>query len=285
MSDPTRRTAASSVAEAAPPAEPKPPRATGRAPISDLEIVKYYFNAACERIGLPDDVQEVLRTSYRETSVQIPVKLADGRIHVFQGYRVQHNGARGPYKGGLRYHPDVDLDEVRALAMLMTWKTAIVGIPYGGAKGGVNCPGDKLSRAGAAGRHALAARQDREGARPDARHHGARRQHQRPGDGVADGRVREAERPHAGDRDRQADRARGLLRPRVGHRPRPRLPVPRGGAEARPVALLDDRRDPGVRQRRVMGGPDPAPARGEDHRHLERRRGGSLRRGHRRRRS
>jgi glutamate dehydrogenase (NAD(P)+) len=107
--------------------------------------VKHYFDAACERIGLPDDVREVMRTSYRETTVQIPVKLSDGRIHVFQGYRVQHNGARGPYKGGLRYHPDVDLDEVRALAMLMTWKTAIVGIPYGGAKGGVNCPGDKLS--------------------------------------------------------------------------------------------------------------------------------------------
>jgi glutamate dehydrogenase (NAD(P)+) len=135
------------VAAPAPPAvEPaEPPRAPGRAPISDLETVKHYFDAACERIGLPDDVREVLRTSYRETTVQIPVKMADGRIHVFQGYRVQHNGARGPYKGGLRYHPDVDLDEVRALAMLMTWKTAIVGIPYGGAKGGVNCPGDKLS--------------------------------------------------------------------------------------------------------------------------------------------
>jgi glutamate dehydrogenase (NAD(P)+) len=135
------------VVEAAPPAtEPEAPaRSPGRAPISDLETVKHYFDAACERIGLPDDVREVLRTSYRETSVQIPVKLTDGRIHVFQGYRVQHNGARGPYKGGLRYHPDVDLDEVRALAMLMTWKTAIVGIPYGGAKGGVNCPGDKLS--------------------------------------------------------------------------------------------------------------------------------------------
>ena len=135
-----------SVAQATPPpADEQPTRAPGRARISDLEIVRHYFDAACERIGMPDDVQEVLRTSYRETSVQIPVKLADGRIHVFQGYRVQHNGARGPYKGGLRYHPDVDLDEVRALAMLMTWKTAIVGIPYGGAKGGVNCPGDKLS--------------------------------------------------------------------------------------------------------------------------------------------
>ena len=128
------------------PEEPAP-RAPGRAPSSDLETVKHYFDAACERIGLPDDVREVMRTSYRETSVQIPVRLGDGRIHVFQGYRVQHNGARGPYKGGLRYHPDVDLDEVRALAMLMTWKTAIVGIPYGGAKGGVNCAGDKLTPA------------------------------------------------------------------------------------------------------------------------------------------
>ena len=93
---------------------------------------------------MPDDVRDVLRTSYRETVVQIPVRFADGKIHVFKGYRVQHNGARGPYKGGLRYHPDVDLDEVRALAMLMTWKTAIAGIPYGGAKGGVNCRSDQL---------------------------------------------------------------------------------------------------------------------------------------------
>jgi glutamate dehydrogenase (NAD(P)+) len=80
----------------------------------------------------------VLRSSYREVQVQIPVKLSDDRIHVFAGYRVQHNGARGPYKGGVRFHPEVDLDEVRALAELMTWKTAIVGIPYGGAKGGIN---------------------------------------------------------------------------------------------------------------------------------------------------
>ena len=120
------------------------PQAPSRAPVSDLEIVKHYFDAACDRIGVPDDVRDVLRTAYRETVVQIPVRFADGKIHVFKGYRVQHNGARGPYKGGLRYHPDVDLDEVRALAMLMTWKTAIVGIPYGGAKGGVNCRSDQL---------------------------------------------------------------------------------------------------------------------------------------------
>jgi glutamate dehydrogenase (NAD(P)+) len=120
------------------------PQAPSKAPVSDLDIVKHYFDAACDRIGVPDDVRDVLRTSYRETVVQIPVRFADGKIHVFKGYRVQHNGARGPYKGGLRYHPDVDLDEVRALAMLMTWKTAIAGIPYGGAKGGVNCRSDQL---------------------------------------------------------------------------------------------------------------------------------------------
>src|SRR4051812_40585394 len=75
-----------------------------------------------------------------------PVRRTDGRIHVYAGYRVQHNGARGPYKGGIRYHPDVDLDEVRALAALMSWKTAIVGIPFGGAKGGVNCDPTQLTR-------------------------------------------------------------------------------------------------------------------------------------------
>jgi len=80
----------------------------------------------------------------REVQVQIPIKLDDGQIHVFSGYRVQHNSARGPYKGGIRYHPRVDFDEVRALAALMTWKTAIVDVPFGGAKGGVACPADEL---------------------------------------------------------------------------------------------------------------------------------------------
>jgi len=110
----------------------------GRAELSNHEIVRHYFAQAVERLGLRDDIAAVLCSSYREVQVQIPVKLSDGKIHVFAGYRVQHNGARGPYKGGVRFHPEVDLDEIRALAELMTWKTAIVGIPYGGAKGGVN---------------------------------------------------------------------------------------------------------------------------------------------------
>ena len=120
------------------------PAAGQRAEVSNYEIVNHYFGVAAERLGLRDDVAEVLRTSYREVQVQVPVTLSDGRIHTFSGYRVQHNGARGPYKGGLRFHPEVDLDEVRALAQLMTWKTAIAGIPFGGAKGGVNCPAETL---------------------------------------------------------------------------------------------------------------------------------------------
>jgi glutamate dehydrogenase (NAD(P)+) len=122
--------------------EPNPP---SRAEVSNYEIVTHYFDDAAERLGLRDDVAAVLKSSYREVQVQIPVVRDDGKIHVYSGFRVQHNGARGPYKGGVRFHPEVDLDEVRALASLMTWKTAIAGIPYGGAKGGVNCPAGDMS--------------------------------------------------------------------------------------------------------------------------------------------
>jgi glutamate dehydrogenase (NAD(P)+) len=115
------------------------------AEVSNWDIVSHYFDDAAERLAMSDEVAAVLRSSYREVQVQIPVVRDDGRLQVFSGYRVQHNGARGPYKGGVRFHPEVDLDEVRALASLMTWKTAIAGIPYGGAKGGVNCPAGEMS--------------------------------------------------------------------------------------------------------------------------------------------
>ncbi len=123
--------------------KPKPGQ---RAEVSNLEIVRHYFDIACDRIELRDDLRTVFWSPYREVTVQIPVKLADGKIHVYSGYRIQHNGARGPYKGGVRFHPEVDIDEVRALASLMSWKTAIAGVPFGGAKGGVNCPADELER-------------------------------------------------------------------------------------------------------------------------------------------
>ena len=141
-----------------------------RAEVSNYEIVSHYFGKAAERLELEDDIAGVLRSSYREVQVQIPVRQADGKIHVYSGFRVQHNGARGPYKGGIRFHPEVDLDEVRALAELMTWKTAVVGLPFGGAKGGVNVRPQAARQEGAADRGTLVHGQDREGARADARH-------------------------------------------------------------------------------------------------------------------
>lgn len=125
---------------------PPPEPAAAPAPeLSALETVNYNFAVAADHLGLDDDVRAILTSPYREVTVQIPVRLSDGHVHVFSGYRVQHNAARGPYKGGMRYHETVDIDEIRALASLMSWKTAIVDIPFGGAKGGVNCPGDRLT--------------------------------------------------------------------------------------------------------------------------------------------
>ena len=97
------------------------------------------FDAAARLLGLDDGMQKVLRSSSREVTVHIPVVLDDGRIEVFTGYRVQHSIARGPAKGGIRYAPDVSLDEVRALASWMTWKCAVTNIPFGGGKGGIIC--------------------------------------------------------------------------------------------------------------------------------------------------
>ena len=113
------------------------PRAA-RAKLSDLEVVKHHFDRAWEALGYEDDIRPIFWEPYREVSVQIPIKKKDGKTRVYHGYRIQHNGARGPYKGGVRFHPEVDIDEVRSLASMMTWKTAIAGVPYGGAKGGVN---------------------------------------------------------------------------------------------------------------------------------------------------
>lgn len=101
------------------------------------QAVTKYFEEAAEIIRLDGEMIPVLTSSYREVAAQIPVRRDDGSLLVLRGFRVQHNGARGPYKGGIRYHPTVDLDEVRALAALMTWKTALLDIPFGGAKGGI----------------------------------------------------------------------------------------------------------------------------------------------------
>src|SRR5881275_229821 len=104
------------------------------------------FDTAARRLGIEDGMRKVLRSPSREITVNIPVQMDDGRIEVFTGYRVQHSIARGPGKGGIRFAPDVTLDEVRALASWMTWKCAVVNIPFGGAKGGVICDPASLSR-------------------------------------------------------------------------------------------------------------------------------------------
>src|SRR5574340_331638 len=101
--------------------------------------VQAQLDAAARRLDLDPGIHKVLRECERELTVSIPVLLDDGSVDVFTGYRVQHSSARGPCKGGIRYHPDVDLDEARALAALMTWKCAVVNIPFGGAKGAVRC--------------------------------------------------------------------------------------------------------------------------------------------------
>ncbi|MEM2885072.1 MAG: Glu/Leu/Phe/Val dehydrogenase, partial [Thermoproteota archaeon] len=96
-------------------------------------------------LKLDPDLHEILKQPKRALTVSVPIRMDDGSVKVFTGYRVQHNDARGPYKGGLRYHPDVTLDEVKALAMLMSWKCAVVDIPYGGAKGAVVCNPKEMS--------------------------------------------------------------------------------------------------------------------------------------------
>ncbi len=103
------------------------------------------LDEAAGRIGLDPDMLAVLSQPRRALSVSIPTRMDDGSLRVFEGYRVQHNMTRGPCKGGVRYHPAVTLDEVKALAMWMTWKCAVVGIPYGGAKGGVVCDPKRMS--------------------------------------------------------------------------------------------------------------------------------------------
>jgi len=106
--------------------------------LTPFEAVNFQFDRAARVLDLPEYLQVALKTPYREVLVEIPLLHEDGRITTYHGYRVQHNNARGPMKGGLRYHPAVDLDEARALASLMTWKTALVDLPYGGAKGGID---------------------------------------------------------------------------------------------------------------------------------------------------
>jgi glutamate dehydrogenase (NAD(P)+) len=110
-----------------------------------IDATRLYFDRAADLMDLSENMRQLLLTAKREVSVQIPVEMDNGQISTLIGYRVQHDDARGPMKGGLRYHPEVDLGEVRSLAALMTWKTAVVDLPFGGAKGGVAVDPSKVN--------------------------------------------------------------------------------------------------------------------------------------------
>lgn len=120
--------------------------ASPRASLSTGKIVESQFDKAADLIELEPYMRRLIKEPFRTVAVEVPVHMDDGRIEVFRGYRVQHSGARGPCKGGIRYHPDADQEEVIGLATTMTWKTALLDVPFGGAKGGVQVDPRKLSK-------------------------------------------------------------------------------------------------------------------------------------------
>jgi glutamate dehydrogenase (NAD(P)+) len=126
---------------------PQPiPRIAPREDLNPHRIAQIQFDIAAEYLKLDPGLRQILRSPKRVLEVSVPTKMDNGQVKVFSGFRVQHNVARGPAKGGIRYHPNVTLDEVKALATWMTWKTATVNIPYGGAKGGVICDPKRMSK-------------------------------------------------------------------------------------------------------------------------------------------
>src|SRR5947199_9354046 len=116
---------------------PEVPNSVGRVaqPMTPIESVNAFFDRGAQLIHLKDEMYDVLKTSYREVQEQVTVRMDDGSLQVFTGYTLQHNGARGPYRGAVRYHPQTDLDQVQAVAALMTWKTAPDQSPVGGREG------------------------------------------------------------------------------------------------------------------------------------------------------
>jgi glutamate dehydrogenase (NAD(P)+) len=126
--------------------QPILPRMAPREDLNPFRIAQMQFDMAAEYLKLDPGLRQILRTPKRVMEVSIPVKMDNGQTKVFTGFRVQHNVSRGPAKGGLRYHPNVTLDEVKALAAWMTWKTATVNLPYGGAKGGIICDPKRMSK-------------------------------------------------------------------------------------------------------------------------------------------
>ena len=227
-----------------------------------VEGIHYYFRKAARIMDVGERIETLLATPLREVKVQVSIELDYGEIRTFIGYRIQHDNSRGPMKGGLRYHPTVDQDECVALASLMTWKTAVVNLPYGGAKGGIAVDPTQLCLQGAGAAHPQVRGPDPGRHRAHPRHPGPGRQHQPPGDGVDHGPVlaattatRRRSSPASplelyGSKGREAATGRGAAL----HLPRD---PPRRGPAHEGHAL----RHPGLRQR---GQPHRAAACGED---------------------
>jgi glutamate dehydrogenase (NAD(P)+) len=131
---------------AKPTVAPMIPRIAPREDLNPFRIAQIQFDMAAEFLKLDPGLRQILRTPKRILEVSLPTKMDNGQVKVLTGYRVQHNVARGPGKGGIRYHPNVTLDEVKALAAWMTWKTAVVNVPFGGAKGGIICDPKRMSK-------------------------------------------------------------------------------------------------------------------------------------------
>ena len=190
---------------------------------SPLEDARSQLAEAAGHLGLSSGLHQLLAHPRRELTVSVPLRLDNGEMQLFIGHRVQHNFSRGPAKGGLRYAPNVNLDEVRALAMWMTWKCALLDVPYGGAKGGIAIQPRALLtlRAGAA--HAALHQRDPPHHRPRARHPRTRRGNRRADHGVDDGHLLGEfglHRPRSGDR--QTRSTRRIPRPCIRDQPRRR---------------------------------------------------------------
>ena len=175
------------MATVAKPAPQPIPRIAPREDLNPFRIAQIQFDMAAEYLKLDQGLRQILRTPKRVLEVSIPTKMDNGQVKVFTGYRVQHNVARGPAKGGIRYHPNVTVDEVRALAAWMTWKTAAVNIPFGGGKGGVVCDPKRMSKPGAGTHDPEVCIGNSAGHRARTGHSGARRLYRRANDGVDHG--------------------------------------------------------------------------------------------------
>ena len=219
-----------------------------------IDATRLYFDRAADRMDLSENMRQLLLTAKREVSVQIAVELDNGEIATYIGYRVQHDDARGPMKGGLRYHPEVDLSEVRSLAALMTWKTAVVDIPFGGAKGASpstppsSAPREleRITRKFIDGIHDVIG-PDIDIPAPDMGTQLGR-------DGLDHEPVPEVPRLQSRRGHRQAGRAVRHSRPRRGDRPRRRHLGVQDAQPPGPQAAADARRPAGLRQRRFARG-------------------------------